>query len=902
MSRKRKNTLCYYFEEHPEHPDTFAHRSDYVEVRVEDDRTGMSVETFTRALLDNLYYIQGVDRSNATMHDWYMALSFTVRDRLMQRWIKTQQATVSSKAKSVFYLSAEFLLGRQLGNCLLNVCCFRQAKEALRAYGLDLYAVMEQEAEPGLGNGGLGRLAACFLDSLATLDIPAIGYGIRYEFGIFEQAIQDGWQIEKPDKWLRWENPWEISRPHQSIEVKFGGHVEFHKDASGIHRARWIPSRTVIGTPYDMLVPGFATNMVNTLRLWSAGTSKDFDFQIFDSGDYFSAVSEKTFSENISKVLYPNDNLPQGRELRLRQQYFFVACSLHDILRRHLAHYESLDNLHEKAAVQLNDTHPAIAVAELMRLLIDEHLLEWDKAWSITVQTLGYTNHTLLSEALERWPISLFESLLPRHLQLIFEINTKFLNEVRGRFPGDEARCMRMSLVEEGTEKKIRMANLATVGSHKVNGVAALHSSLVKQSLLRDFYEMWPEKFTNKTNGITPRRWLMLSNPKLTYLISDRIGKKWINDLDELKKLESLVEDSAFRETWRIFKDENKSDLAEYIQQFNGIRVNTNSIFDIQVKRLHEYKRQLLNALHIITLYRRIKANPSIDMVPRTFIFGAKAAPGYFMAKLIIKLINSIAEVVNNDPDVGNRLKVVFLANFCVSLGERVYPAADLSEQISLAGKEASGTGNMKFSLNGALTIGTLDGANVEIRDAVGPENFFLFGHTVDEVNRIKSQGYNPRDYYNKDDELREVLDRISSGWFSRGDKELFRPIVDSLLTRDEYLLLADYRSYVECQNTVSNEFRNQEEWTKKCILNVARIGFFSSDRTIKEYCEEIWNTHPIQVSLDDSEYNRIKNDKATYDIPQQDQLHDTDSSVEELTTTTVKIRRNSRAKKQQQE
>ncbi len=676
-------------------------------VVVEDDRTGMSVPAFKRAFMDNLACVQGVGDWNATLHDYYMALSYTVRDRLVRRWIRSVETYFQADAKFVCYLSAEFLMGRQLGSNLLNAGCWSAVHQALQEMGLNLYDILEVEPEPGLGNGGLGRLAACFLDSLATLNIPAIGYGIRYEFGIFEQRLENGWQVEHPDKWLQFGNPWEIHRPRQCVEVTFGGRTESYLDAAGRYRVRWLPARRIIGTPYDTMVPGFGTHNVNTLRLWSATSTKDFELSVFDAGDYARAVAEKTFSENISKVLYPNDNTPQGKELRLRQQYFFVSCSLQDIIRTYLLNRDDLADLHLHAAVQLNDTHPAVAVAELMRLLVDQHDLDWDKAWEVTQKTCGFTNHTLLAEALERWPVSLFGKILPRHLEIIYEINQRFLDKIALRYPDDPDRLARMSIIEEGAEKKVRMAHLAVVGSHAVNGVAALHTELVKHDLLRDFYELWPERFSNKTNGVTPRRWMMLCNPKLTYLITEKIGKAWLRDLEQLRQLESHVDDEEFRETWRIFKDDNKRMLADYIQQKHGIDVDSDSLFDVQVKRIHEYKRQLLMVLYIITLYDRIKANPQLELQPRTFIFGGKAAPGYAMAKRIIKLINAVAEVVNHDADVRGRLKVVFLVNFCVSLGERVYPAADLSEQISMAGKEASGTGNMKFGLNGALTIGT---------------------------------------------------------------------------------------------------------------------------------------------------------------------------------------------------
>lgn len=839
-----------YYDRNLARSEGFARKSEAPTVVVEDDRTGMSVETFKRALLDHLKCSLGLDLKHATLLDIYNSLSLVVRDRLMDRWIKTAQAGRATRSKMVSYLSAEFLIGRQLGNNLLNIGCYVPARAALEDLGISIYDVLEQEREPGLGNGGLGRLAACFLDSLATLQIPAFGYGIRYEFGIFEQDIVDGWQVERPDKWLRFGTPWEVQRPQLTVEIGLGGHTETYTHSDGTQRRRWIPAQTVLGIPYDTMVPGFSTNTVNTLRLWSAGTSQDFNFQIFNAGDYTRAVAEKTFSENISKVLYPNDNTIQGRELRLQQQYFFVSCSLQDMIRRHIARVGQLDNFHEYNAIQLNDTHPAVAVAELMRLLLDEHGFNWDVSWKITTASLAYTNHTLLSEALERWPVDIFGQLLPRHLEIIYDINFRLMNEVSVRYPGDSGKLERMSIIEEGETKRIRMANLATVGGHSVNGVAALHSELVKTQLLRDFYEYWPEKFNNKTNGVTPRRFMMLSNPKLTYLITETIGKSWLRDAGDLRKLEEHIDDEDFLATWQIFKDENKGDLAAYIQHHNNITVSDEALFDVQVKRLHEYKRQLLNVLHIIALYSRIKSDRTFTCPPRVVIFGAKAAPGYWTAKLIIKLINSVAEVVNNDSAVRDLLKVVFLKNFSVSLGERVYPAADLSEQISLAGKEASGTGNMKFALNGALTIGTLDGANIEIREAVGEDNFFLFGLTVDQVNELKSSGYNPYDWYNSNPLLHSVIDMIASGTFSRGDRDLFRPIVDSLLSRDEFMLCADFQSYIDCQDRVSRAFMERNSWTRMSVLNVARSGMFSSDRSIREYCSDIWSVGPIEVKM----------------------------------------------------
>ncbi len=819
-------------------------------VRVEDDRTGTTVATLKRALADNLYYIQGKDETFATLYDYYMALAYTVRDRLVHRRIKTAQAYFEKDTKIVCYLSAEFLIGRLLLNNLINLGLYDQMQQALKESGLNLDDLLEGEEEPGLGNGGLGRLAACFLDSMATLEIPAMGYGIRYEFGIFDQYIQDGWQVEYPDNWLRFGNPWEIARPDYMVEVKFGGHTETQVEADGHTLVRWLPGVTVYGTPYDTPVPGYDNNTVNTLRLWSARAGQDFDFHIFNAGDYTQAVAAKTFSENISKVLYPNDNTLQGKELRLQQQYFFVACSLQDIVRLYLRKHQSFDAFPDKVAIQLNDTHPAIGVAELMRIFLDEHGLEWKYAWDLTRRTFAYTNHTLLSEALEKWPVSLFGRLLPRHLEIIYDINQSFMNEVNAKYPGDYSKLSRMSLIEEGEEKQVRMAHLACVGSHTVNGVAALHTELIKQQLMQDFYELWPDKFQNKTNGITPRRWLLMSNPELSALITEKIGDGWIKDLDKLRQIEPYANDPEFRLRWRQIKQNRKQKLAEYILRSNNLEVDPNSLFDVQIKRIHEYKRQLLCAMHMIALYNRVKANPSMDLVPRTFIFGGKAAPGYFVAKMVVKLINSVGEVINNDPEMAGRLKVVFLANYSVSLGQFAYPAADLSEQISTAGKEASGTGNMKFSLNGALTIGTLDGANVEIREEVGAENFFLFGLTAQEVMEKKAAGYNPTDYYHANPVLKQVIDQMGSGFFSPKEPGLFMSLVDSLLHSDEYMLLADFQAYLDCQDRVSEAFRDQDNWARMSILNVARMGKFSSDRTIAQYCKEIWHVEPMPIDL----------------------------------------------------
>ncbi len=828
-------------------------------IQIEDDRTGIDVETLKRAFLDNLLYIQAKFPKISTKNDYYMALAFTVRDRLLNRWLNTTQTYLEKAPRMVAYLSAEFLMGPHLGNNLINLGIYDVVKQAIEELGLNLTTLLEQEEEPGLGNGGLGRLAACYIDSLATLEIPAIGYGIRYEYGIFDQEIKDGWQVEITDKWLRYGNPWEVARPEAELEVKFGGHTETYTDEHGRYRSRWVPYKVVKGVPYDTPILGFQTNTANTLRLWKAEAPESFDFEAFNQGDYFGAVHEKSTCENITKVLYPNDESYQGKQLRLEQQYFFVSCSLQDMIRIMKMQNLALERFHEHYGIQLNDTHPTIAVAELMRLLLDDYGFEWDKAWNITTNTFAYTNHTLLPEALERWPLGMFGSLLPRHLEIIYEINGRFLDEVRIKFPDDGDRLGRISIIDESGDRYVRMANLACVGSYAVNGVAELHSDLLKKTTLHDFYEMYPGKFTNVTNGVTPRRFMVLSNPRLANLITSKIGDSWIKNLDELRKLENFIHDANFRNEFRQVKQEVKQDLTDYIRANYHIEIDPDSLFDIQAKRIHEYKRQHLNALYIITLYNRIKANPDLDVTPRTFLFGGKAAPGYYMAKLIIKLINSIADVVNNDPDVRGRLKVVFLKDYNVKFAQRVYPAADLSEQISTAGKEASGTGNMKFSMNGALTIGTLDGANIEIRDAVGADNFFLFGLTTEEVLAKKAAGYNPWDYYNGNPELKLVIDRLSSGFFSHGDPNLFKPLLDSLLYHDDYLLFADYQSYVECQDRVSQAYQDQDHWTRMSILNVARMGKFSSDRSIRDYLQNIWKALPVKVEV--PEYSQANGD-----------------------------------------
>ena len=816
----------------------------------EDDRTALTKDALKKGFLDNLYFRLGKFPSLATQTDYYLALAYTIRDRMLHRWISTASTYTDQGARTVCYLSAEFLMGPHLGNNLINMGIQGVAREMVEELGLNLDDLMAEEEEPGLGNGGLGRLAACFIDSLATLEIPAMGYGIRYEFGIFEQSIVNGWQVEKTDKWLKYGNPWEIARPEWTQEIKLGGHTERYTDEEGRLRIRWVPAKIVNGIPYDTPILGYNNNTANTLRLWKSEAPESFDFEVFNRGDYYGAVNQKVISENISKVLYPNDEQMSGKELRLEQQYFFVSCSLKDMLRILKQQKLPLSRFHEKYAVQLNDTHPAIAVAELMRLLVDEYLLCWEDAWDITQRTFSYTNHTLLPEALEQWPLSLFQKVLPRHLEIIFEINDRFLEEVRMRFFGDEARVSRLSLINEGGERYVRMAHLACVGSQAINGVAELHSELLKQDVLKDFYELWPEKFQNKTNGVTPRRWMVLSNPNLTQLISENIGCEWVCDLEQLSKLEPMVEDATFRKSWWDVKRANKEDFARFIAHRTGILVDPDSMFDFQVKRIHEYKRQHLSVLHIIALYRQLKDNPNLDIPPRTFLFGGKAAPGYHMAKRIIKLITSVGDVINRDPTIRDQIKVVFVPNFNVTTGQKIYPAADLSEQISTAGKEASGTGNMKFSMNGALTIGTLDGANVEIREEVGAENFFLFGLTTEEVYRLKAQGYNPHDYYHNNPQLKDVIDLIQHGFFSHGNGELFRDLTDALLYHDPYCLFADFASYVECQQTVSEAYQDRDQWTRMSILNAARTGKFSSDRSIQQYCDDIWDVQPVPITL----------------------------------------------------
>ncbi len=809
-----------------------------------------TIDKLKRAFAYKLFYQQGVWTQNASLNDYYLAVSYTVRDRMQQLFINSMRALQEKESKIVAYLSAEFLMGPHLHNNLVNLGMYEQIAQATAESGLDLQQIIDHEEEPGLGNGGLGRLAACYLDSLSSLQIPAIGYGIRYEFGMFDQDFDNGWQKELSDRWLQPGNPWEFKKADMAVEVGSGGYTERYTDEHGYFRVRWVPGRLVKGIPYDTPVPGYRVNTVNLLRLWSAEAPKSFDFAEFNIGDYFGAVHEKMLAENITKVLYPNDDQFKGKMLRLRQQYFFVCCSLQDMIRMHLFQYDNLDNFHENFAIQLNDTHPAIAVPEFMRLLVDIHRYEWDRAWEITSRTFAYTNHTLLPEALEKWPVRMLEELLPRHLEIIYEINIRFLDEVRLRYPGDQEVVRRMSIIDETGERYIRMANLACVGSHTINGVAELHTRLLKEHTLADFHRLWPGKLLNITNGVTPRRWIVVSNPRLSNLISSAIGDGWITDLDKLQALEPFADDPSFCREWRQVKLQNKQDICTLFGKASARPFNPRALFDVQVKRIHEYKRQHLNLLHIVTLYNRLKNNPQLEIEPRLFVFGGKAAPGYFMAKLIIKLINSIAEVVNNDADVNDRLQVFFIPNFNVQIGHLVYPMADLSEQISLAGKEASGTGNMKFSMNGALTIGTLDGANVEIREAVGPENFFSFGMTVQEVGQRLAAGYNPLAIYHKNDELKAAIDLIAKGHFSRGDKELFRPLINSLLHEDPYLLLADYQSYIDCQQRVAKVFLDREGWSRMAVLNTSRMGRFSSDRAISEYCRKIWDVKAFPVSL----------------------------------------------------
>ena len=819
------------------------------ELTREHTRTGRSVEALKRAFTDNLFYVTGRTFAKATSLDHYTALAYTIRDRLLERFINTAQNYKREGAKTVAYLSAEFLLGPHLGNNILNLDLWDNVDAALTELGLELEPILEVEQEPGLGNGGLGRLAACYMDSLATLEIPAIGYGIRYEYGIFDQEIKDGWQVEVTDAWLRDGNPWEMPNRQRRYPVRFGGHTESYTDDQGYLRVKWLADCTVYGMGYDTPILGHGVQNVNLLRLWKSEARESFDFQSFNHGDYYGAVDAMVVAENITKVLYPNDEPVAGKKLRLRQQYFFVSCSLQDMIRITVRDLGRVERFPEKFVVQLNDTHPAIAIPEFMRILVDEYALPWEQAWELTRHSFAYTNHTLLPEALETWPLDLFRTILPRHLEIIQEIDRRFLDEVRMRFLGDSERLARMSIIDEAGAKRVRMAHLACVGSLAINGVAKLHSELLTTTVLKDFHDLWPEKFSNKTNGVSPRRFLALANRPLAALLEETIDNHWLRDLNQLRRLEPLADDAGFRERWRQVKRRAKVGLTDTIKQATGVVVDPDSLFDVQAKRIHEYKRQHLNLLHIVSLYLRLKNDPHFDPPPRTFIFSGKAAPGYRMAKLIIKLINSVADIVNRDPDVRDRIKVVFLPDLNVKLGQRLYPAADLSEQISTAGKEASGTGNMKFSMNGALTIGTLDGANVEIREAVGEDNFFLFGLTVEGVADLLRNGYQGRDCMSHAPHLREALDLIGSGLFSHGDGGLFAPFLDSVWNHDPYLVCADFAGYAACQENVGGQYQDVEHWTRMSILNVARIGMFSSDRAIREYCDDIWRVQPVGIA-----------------------------------------------------
>ncbi len=801
------------------------------------------IESFKRHLTCSL----GKRPEKAVDLDRYHALALAIRDLMMQHWIATKDTYDEKAPRTVCYISLEFLMGRTLGNAMINLGVYDAAAEAMAELGFDADKLRDEEVDAGLGNGGLGRLAACFLDSMATLELPSYGYGIRYDYGIFKQIIQNGYQVEEPDNWLSRGNPWEIRRPELARIIHFGGRIIRYQDDVNPDRRKWVDTQDVLAMPYDTPVPGYKNNTVNTLRLWSAESLYGFNLTKFNQGDYISANLESAMSQNISRVLYPNDNNFEGKELRLKQQYFLVSSTLQDIIARTKELGGDLHDFDKNFVIQLNDTHPALAIPELMRLLIDVENFSWDEAWSITSKTFNYTNHTLMSEALEKWSVHLMEKLLPRHLEIIYEINFRFLRAVATRYIGDNDRLTRMSLIQEGREKMVRMAYMCVVASGKVNGVAALHTELLKDGLFRDFAEFYPGKFVNVTNGITPRRWLCKANPALASLISGKIGENWVRELDELEKIDAFATDKNFLKKLAAVKRENKVRLAEYIKEHNGVEVNPDSIFDVQVKRLHEYKRQLLNILHAIALYLEIKDNPNGDFVPRTIIFGAKSAPGYYMAKLIIKLINAAAEVINNDPMVGDRLKVVFLANYRVSLAEKIIPAADVSEQISLAGTEASGTGNMKFALNGALTIGTMDGANIEIHDCVGKDNIFIFGMNVDEVTQLRNSGYNPGAFIAQNPYLRRALELIRDNFFTPGEPDIFRPIIDSF-NYDTYMVAADFASYMETQKKIADLYRDPVKWQEKCLHNIAKMGMFSSDRSIRDYAEKIWNIKPVSV------------------------------------------------------
>jgi glycogen phosphorylase len=811
------------------------------------EKVGFDTDSIKHSLSNGLTYSVGKDTITATNRDRFFAAAYMVRNRLIDRWMETMRSYYINDAKRVYYFSLEFLMGRTLMNSVHNLGFDQQFREACSELGIDLDDVREIEPDAALGNGGLGRLAACFLDSMATLSLPGYGYGIRYEYGMFAQRIEDGRQVEHPDNWLRYGNPWEFPRPEVLHQVKFHGHVVQYEDENDVSRYHWIDTDDVMAMAFDTPIPGYGTHTVNNMRLWAAKATRDFELRYFNEGNYVKAVEDKNDSENLSKVLYPDDTTAMGRELRLKQQYFFVCASLHDILYRYNKYQTNFDALPDKVAIQLNDTHPAIAIPELMRILVDLHRLDWDKAWDITIRTFAYTNHTLMPEALETWAVTLFENVLPRHMQIIYEINRRFLKDVMHRYPGDTEILRRMSIIDEEGGRRVRMAHLAIIGSHKVNGVAQIHTELMKQTIFADFDRFFPGKIINITNGITPRRWLNQANRRLAELITSRIGAGWVKNLSQLKNLIPLADDASFREEFAAVKRADKERFVTMLKQKHNIDISADSLFDVQIKRIHEYKRQLLNVLHIVTLYNRLREDPDAHYVPRTVIFGGKAAPGYATAKLIIKLINDIADIVNNDPKVAGRLKVVFIPNYDVSTAEEMIPAADLSEQISTAGTEASGTGNMKLALNGALTIGTLDGANIEIRNEVGEDNIFIFGLTAAEVAEAKVKGYHPGDFYHDNAELRTALDMIASGFFSMGEPGRFKPIVDSLLQGgDKYMLLADYASYIACQEKVAIAYQNQDEWIRKAILNIANMGKFSSDHTIMQYASKIWDAKQV--------------------------------------------------------
>ncbi|MFO0567724.1 MAG: glycogen/starch/alpha-glucan phosphorylase [Polyangiaceae bacterium] len=805
------------------------------------DELPLDAESIRKSFTGHVRHSQGKDPSVSTQLDHFMATARMARDRMADRWTRTSLRYARESPKRVYYLSLEYLLGRLLEDGLLNLGCLETSRVGLREVGVDLDEVLDQEHDAGLGNGGLGRLAACFLDSMATLGIPGVGYGIRYEYGIFLQDIVRGEQIERPDPWLRYGNPWEFERPERRYAVHFGGRVIQYTSSKGRRVHEWVDTHQVLAVAYDTPVPGYQNGVVNTLRLWSAKATRAFDISYFNQGDYIKAVEDKAATETISRVLYPNDSQQAGKELRLKQEYFMVSATLQDAIARHLARHEDLTGFHRYAIFQLNDTHPALAIAELMRLLVDRHGMPWNSAWEITRRAFAYTNHTILPEALERWPVWLMERLLPRHLQIIYEINAEFLDSVRKRWPNDDARVGRMSLIEEGGEKQVRMAHLAVVGSHRVNGVSALHSRLIREQLFRDFAELEPEKFLNQTNGITPRRWLLKCNPELAELITRHIGADWVTDLDQLERLVPLCDERALHAEWRAIKRRNKERFARWLRRVHGLELDPTHLVDSQVKRIHEYKRQLLNILHVVALYVRYRRHRATEAVPRTFVFAGKAAPGYAMAKRIVHLINMVGAKVNADENTRHLLRVLFVPNYSVTAAELIIPASDVSEQISTAGMEASGTGNMKFALNGAVTIGTLDGANIEIKDAVGDENIFIFGLTAEEVE-ARRHDYDPLRIYQADPELREAIDAIGTGMFSPDDPTCFRPIVDALLAGDHYFTLADFRSYARTHESLEHAYQDPTGWTRKSILNVARMGYFSSDRTLRGYARDIWD------------------------------------------------------------